>query len=98
MIARVWTARAKTEGADAYQAHFSEHVRPALARVDGCKGVTLLRRRDGEAVELIVISLWVSEDAIRHFTGDEISRAFVGESARKVLTSFDDIVRHFDVV
>ena len=98
MIARVWTARAKPDGADKYQAHFQEHVRPALARVEGCKGVMLLRRPGGDEVELIVISLWLSEDAIRHFTGMDIARAVVGESARKVLTSFDDIVRHFDVV
>ena len=98
MIARIWTARAKPEGADAYQAHFREHVQPALQRIEGCKGATLLRRADGDAVELIVISLWVSEDALREFAGPDLSRAMVGDAARQVLTSFDTIVRHFTVV
>ena len=102
MIARVWTARARPDGADAYQSHFREHVRPALVQVDGCKGAMLLHRpcgdAAGDAVELIVISLWTSEDAIRNFSGPDIARSVVGESARKVLTSFDEIVRHFDVV
>ena len=98
MIARVWTARAKSDGADAYQAHFREHVLPALQRIQGCKGATLLRRADGDEVELIVISLWVSEDALREFAGPDLSRAMVGDAARQVLTSFDTIVRHFTVV
>ena len=98
MIARVWTARATPGGADAYEKHFREWVRPALARVDGCRGATLLRRQDGDSIEMIVISLWTTEDAIRAFAGPDISRAFVGEGARKLLTSFDTIVRHFTVV
>ena len=75
MIARVWTARARTEGADGYAAHYREHVLPALSRIDGYKGATLLRRGHGDGVELIVISLWISEDAIRRFAGADISRA-----------------------
>jgi heme-degrading monooxygenase HmoA len=98
MIARVWTARAKPDGADAYQAHFGQHVLPAIQRIQGCKGATLLRRSDGDDVELIVISLWVSEDALREFAGPDVSRAMVGDAARHVLTSFDTIVRHFTVV
>jgi heme-degrading monooxygenase HmoA len=98
MIARVWTARARPGGADAYAAHFSDHVRPALAAVDGCKGATLLRRARGESIELIVVSWWTSEDAIRLFAGDDYERAVVAEEARRVLTSFDDVVRHYDVV
>ena len=43
MIARVWTARARPDGADAYAAHFNDHVVPALEAVDGYQGATLLR-------------------------------------------------------
>ena len=98
MIARVWTARARTEGADGYAAHYREHVLPVLSRIDGYKGATLLRRAHGDGVELIVISLWISEDAIRRFAGADISRAVVEEPARRVLVSFDDVVRHYEVV
>ena len=97
MIARVWTARARPDGADAYVAHFNDHVLPALEAVDGCQGATLLRRARGESTELVVISWWVSEDAIREFAGDNFERAVVADEARRVLTSYEDTVRHYEV-
>jgi len=97
VIARVWTARARPDGADAYAAHFNDHVLPALEAVDGCQGATLLRRARGESTELVVISWWVSEDAIREFAGDNFERAVVADEARRVLTSYEDTVRHYEV-
>ena len=97
MIARVWTARARPDGADAYAAHFTDHVVPALEAVDGYQGATLLRRARGESTELVVISWWISEEAIRGFAGDDFERAVVAEEARRLLTSFDDTVRHYEV-
>ena len=97
MIARVWTARARPDGADAYAAHFNDHVLSALEAVDGCQGATLLRRARGESTELVVISWWVSEDAIRGFAGDNFERAVVADEARRVLTSYDETVRHYEV-
>lgn len=97
MIARVWTARARPDGADAYAAHFNDHVLPALEAVDGYQGATLLRRARGESTELVVISWWISEEAIRGFAGDDFERAVVAEEARRLLTSFDDTVRHYEV-
>jgi heme-degrading monooxygenase HmoA len=97
VIARVWTARARPDGADAYAAHFNDHVLAALEAVDGYRGATLLRRVRGESTELVVISWWTSEQAIRGFAGDNFERAVVGHEARRVLTSFDDTVRHYEV-
>jgi len=97
MIARVWTARARPDGADAYATHFSDHVLPALEAVDGYQGATLLRRARGESTELVVISWWISEEAIRGFAGDAFERAVVADEARRVLTSYDDTVRHYEV-
>ena len=51
----------------------------------------------GESTELVVISWWISEEAIRGFAGDDFERAVVADEARRVLTSFDDTVRHYEV-
>src|SRR5262249_24575369 len=98
VIARVWTARARQGGAEAYAAHFNDRVLPTLAAIDGYQGATLLRRARGESIELMVVSWWASEDAIRGFAGDDFERAVVADEARRVLTSFDDVVRHYEVV
>ena len=98
MIARVWTARARAGDADAYAAYFDEHVLPMLAAIDGCEGATLLRRARGDSTEFIVVTWWTSQDAIRRFAGDDVERAVVADEAKRVLTSFDDVVRHYEVV
>jgi hypothetical protein len=67
-----------------------------------------LRQSDHEAVsasrttkgfvDLIVVSMWASEDAIRQFAGSDFQRAVVADDARRILRSFDDKVRHYSVV
>ena len=97
MIARVWKARATKEGAGAYARHFSDHVVPELKRIAGYKRAVLLEELNAEAPELIVISWWESEDAVRAFAGADVGRAVVAEEAKRVLVSFDADVRHYSV-
>jgi len=58
----------------------------------------LLQRPQGNRVEVVVISFWKSEEAIRAFSGPHIDRAVVAEEARGVLESYDEIVSHFEVI
>jgi heme-degrading monooxygenase HmoA len=51
-----------------------------------------------DKVELVVLTLWESMDAIQKFAGTEPNRAVVEPEARAVLTSFDDSVTHFEVI
>jgi len=100
MIARLWRATATTPGAAAYAAHFDETVLPSLRALNGFHIAYLLNRdTDHGTVEIEVISFWDSLDSIRAFTGDrELDTAVVEPEAQAVLTSFDETVRHFDVV
>jgi len=58
----------------------------------------LLRRAVEGAVELVVLTLWESMEAVRKFAGKEPEKAVVEPEARAVLTSFDDSVTHFEIV
>ena len=98
MIARIWRARATRKGADEYARHFRSVVAPELQAMDGCEGSMLLQRDDGGAVEVTVVSLWTSLDAIRAFAGDPIETAVVHPAAARALLDFDTAVRHHDVV
>lgn len=98
MIARIWRATATADGADAYRQHFAQSVLPALQRLDGHRGAYLLRRnRDGQ-VELQVMTLWESLDAVRRFAEPDVEAAVVEPEARAVLADFDRTVAHHSVV
>jgi heme-degrading monooxygenase HmoA len=98
MVSRVWRATGTTAGAAAYAKHFHGHVLPSMARIDGFQGAMLLQRAFGRGVELVVVSFWLSEQAIHAFAGPDADRAVVADEARRVLEYCDDAVTHFTVV
>jgi len=57
-----------------------------------------MQRTTGDAIELVVTTLWASEDAIRRFSGTDTNVAVVADEVRGMLTSFDDTVRHYTIV
>jgi heme-degrading monooxygenase HmoA len=98
MILRMWRAQSTVKEADKYIRHATTKVFPSLRAIEGHRGAYLLRNQVDECVEIVVLSLWESMDAVRRFAGAEPNRAVVEPDARAVLTSFDDFVTHFDVI
>jgi uncharacterized protein len=98
LILRMWRARSTVEKEDAYVQHVTEKVFPSLGRIEGHRGASLLRRRVDGAIEVVVLTLWETMDAIRRFAGSEPERAVIEPEARAALTEFDDFVAHFEVV
>jgi heme-degrading monooxygenase HmoA len=58
----------------------------------------LLRRDHDRHVELQVLTLWDSLDAIRRFAGGNPEHAVVEPEARAVLVTYDSTVTHHTVV
>ncbi len=98
MIARTWRGRATAANASAYVRHFTETVVPQLKILPGHRGAWLMKRAQDGEIELVALTLWDSHAAIEAFAGKNISRAHVEPQARAVLTSFDDVAEHYDVV
>jgi heme-degrading monooxygenase HmoA len=98
MIMRMWKARATPNGADGYVQHATKVVFPKVSAVQGHRGAYLLRRKIEGDVEVVVLTLWDSMEAIRRFAGSEPNKAVVEPEARAVLASFDEYVTHFEVV
>jgi mannose-6-phosphate isomerase-like protein (cupin superfamily) len=99
VIARRWRGWAEGRAnADAYEAHFESVVRPRLEGTDGFLGATLERvgGADGRT-EIVVVTRWVSMDAIRAFAGDDVDVAVVEPDAQAVLADFDAQVRHIEL-
>lgn len=97
MIARIWTARATPENAGAYRDHFDRAIAPAMRRLEGHAGAELLTLHRGDEVEIVVITRWLSLEAIAGFAGEDIESAVVAPEAQQLLLSWDRRVRHFTV-
>ncbi len=97
MIARMWSARATPQGWPAYERHFVDTVLPKLRGVDGYVSSSLLKRSAGVEIEIMVITLWRSFEAIDAFTGSDREAAVVAPDAAAHLASFDRRVRHYEL-
>ena len=97
-IARIWSGRADFAKEDAYPRHFRDKVLPALDQVPGFLGAMLMRREVGGEIEYTVLTRWVSLDAIRKFSGDDIDRAVVDPEAQATLSTWDKTVRHSEIL
>ena len=97
MIARSWRASATPDGAEAYRDHFNRAVLPTLQRLEGWRGAYLLRRDHGDAVELEVLTLWETMEAVVAFAGPSPEQAVVEPAAQAVLRDYDRTVVHRSV-
>jgi heme-degrading monooxygenase HmoA len=97
MIARIWSAQATSENWPAYERHFTENVLPELCEIEGYVSANLLRRDTGAAIEITVITVWGSWEAIDAFAGADREAAVVAPSAAALLKEYDRRVKHSEV-
>lgn len=100
MIARTWHGFTTLANADGYEALLRTEIFPLIAglRLDGYRGIQLLRRPLGDDVEFMTIMWFDSLAGIACFAGDDHEAAFVPAAARVLLARFDDRARHYDLV
>jgi heme-degrading monooxygenase HmoA len=98
MIIRSWKAVALPKNVEAYTRHFHDSVLPALRRNPGHRGAYLLKKNGAAGVDLIVLTLWETMEAIHLFAGNAADEAVVEPAAQAVLASFDHNVQHYEVV
>jgi heme-degrading monooxygenase HmoA len=99
MVLRTWTAvaRSQSEAAD-YADYLRTTVFPHLHTIDGHLGAYLLQRHSGNAVGVMVITVWESVEAIEAFAGKDTGIAVVEPEARRLLVNFDERVTLYGVV
>jgi len=97
-VVRLWKGRAVTARAGEYVQHVREKVFPQLASIPGHRGAYLLRRSADNDIEFLVLTLWVSMEAVGRFAGAQPERAVVEPAARAVLSHFDERVTHYEVL
>jgi len=102
MLARTWRGATRAADADRYLEYLRQTGLSAYAATAGNQGVLAFRRHvsapDGERAELLLVSLWDSEDAVRRFAGDDLTRARFYPEDDRYLIARDERADHFDVV
>jgi heme-degrading monooxygenase HmoA len=99
VIARIWHGWTSPDNADAYETHLRGVVFPGIEqRIEGFRGVYLLRRDAGDEIEFVTVTLWDSLDAVREFAGDDYEVAVVPEEARRLLSRFDELSAHYETL
>ena len=98
MICRLWHGRTLRSRADEYAEFLVERAIPDYRGTPGNLSVRILRRDEGEVSHFLTESLWLSEDSIRAFAGDELLRAKYYPEDRDFLLEFEPLVQHFQVV
>ena len=98
-IKRVWQAWTTLENADVYEALLDDEIFPGIIAkgIDGLTKIELLRRRVGNEVEFMVTMYVNSEENMKKLAGPDPEKAYIPESARKVLKRFEDRARHFEI-
>ena len=97
MIARIWRGITLREKAEDYLAYLHETGLRDYAKTAGNRGVTILRRNQGEHCEIMLISMWESMDAVRAFAGENPDRSVYYPEDEHFLLQMEPLVRHYDV-
>ena len=97
MIVRTWRGWANAEKSHAYENHFRHNVVRELRAVPGFLGATLLKESQQGRVEFLVLTRWISLDAVKGFAGTDYYKAVVEPEAVAALIDFDRTVQHYDL-
>jgi uncharacterized protein len=98
MVLRMWRAKSDPIRADAYIEHAKQRVFPVLSKSGGYRGAYILRRILDATAEVVVLTFWESMTAVRQFAGLQPEKAVVEPEAKAVLSDFDRVVSHFEIV
>lgn len=97
-IARIWRGRTLASKADEYAGYLDANGIAKIRATAGNRGVTVLRRTDGDRAEFVVISIWESIDAVKNFAGADYQKAVILPRDREYLIEVEPNVLHYEMV
>ena len=97
MIARHWRGWTRSEDAGAYENLLKSKVIPGLKAIRGYRGGYILRHDAPGEAEFVVVNFFESLDAVREFAGPDYATPVFEPEAKRLLTRFDSVAKHYDV-
>ena len=98
MISRQWRGLAHPSRAQDYVRHLRTETFPQLQEIPGFVDASILSRPFEAGIEFLIVTRWVSIDALARFSGSDPEAAVVPAKAAAMMIEYDRRVRHFEVV
>lgn len=98
MISRIWHGWTTRENADKYEAMLRADVLPGIHRVKGYQGAYLLRRKAGNEVEFVTITIFDNMESVKAFAGEVYEKAVIHAEAGKLLSHYDERSAHYETI
>lgn len=97
-VVRVWSGHVSVAQADGFHQYLLKTGIADARGVEGCLGVTLLRRRESDRVHFTLLTVWRHMEAVRRFAGDppDSSVFYPGDETFGLVP--DLVVRHHELV
>jgi heme-degrading monooxygenase HmoA len=96
-IARIWRGRTLASKADEYERYLNSSGISKIRATAGNRGVTVLRRTEGDKTEFLVMSIWDSIDSVKKFAGEDYQKAVILPRDREYLLEVEPNVLHYEV-
>ena len=94
-VARVWNGQVAAERADEYERYLYENGIKALRRTRGNLGAQMFRRTAGDRAFFVVISYWPSEESIRAWAGENLTKTRFLPRDPEFLIDPENEVKHY---
>ena len=98
MIARLWHGRVPAAKSDEYLKLTKDVGLADYRRTPGNIAAWCLHRKEGDVVHVETFTFWESEEAIRRFAGDELTKAKYYDFDPEFLLELEPEVLHFEVI
>jgi hypothetical protein len=99
-IRRIWRGWTTPDNAEAYRRVLELEVRPGIEAMEipGYRSLELMSRDLGDEVEFMTVMTFDSIENVLDLQGEDYERAYVPDAARAVLSRWDDVCLHYEVL
>jgi heme-degrading monooxygenase HmoA len=98
MIARAWHGVTHAAKSDAYLEYLNRTGIPDYRATKGNQGVLVLRKVEDQKAHFLLFSFWDTEDAIRAFAGDDLTKARYYPEDNEFLLELEPTVEHYEIL
>lgn len=94
-VARMWHGQVPAARGDEYEKYLYENGVKKLLAIPGNLGVQMFRRAAGDRADFVVISYWPSEEAIKAWAGETLTKTRLLPRDLEFLIEPESEVKHF---
>ncbi len=100
MIARIWHGYTTPEQANTYEKLLREEIFVGIEnkKLSGYHGLQLFKRKLDNEIEFTTIMWFDDIQSVKQFVGDDYTKAYVPDTARKLLAHFDQESVHCELL